>query len=503
MQSLESAYSAKQILRFIREKKEDFWLQLREKRALALFHLAARRVPAYKDFLKRNKINANKIKTWADFQNVPPVDKKNYLRKYPLEKLHWDGTVGQPMVFTATSGSTGEPFYFSRDKQLDWQYSILAELYLQNSSHGISPTLVIVCFGMGVWIGGLITYKAFEIASQRGNYPVSIITPGINKEEIFNVLRKLAPHYAQTIIIGYPPFVKDILDQAPERGIDLKKLHIRLLFAAEAFTEKFRSYVVKTAQIPSPFLDTLNIYGTADIGAMASETPLTILIRRLAMQNKKLFKALFSQIIKSPTLTQYNPLFITFVALNDGEILLTGINTIPLIRYAVGDHGGVFSLSDAENKLREYSLELEREAIKNKIGGHIYSLPFVYVYERSDFSTKLYGAIIHPEPVREALQAVEIQDSLTGKFTMFTKFDRKQNEFLEINMELKPSMNGSIHLENIVRELVIRSLLEKNSEYGAIYRGAREKTIPKFVFWPYEHPLYFKEGIKQKWVLKK
>jgi len=142
----ESAYTANQILKLIREKKENFWLQQREKNALALFQLASRRVPAYKDFLIKNGVSSRKIQTWADFQNVPPIDKKNYLYSYPLEKLHWDGKINQAMVFTATSGSTGEPFYFSRNYQLDWQYSILAQLYLENSSYGIrKPTLVIVC----------------------------------------------------------------------------------------------------------------------------------------------------------------------------------------------------------------------------------------------------------------------------------------------------------------------------------------------------------------------
>jgi phenylacetate-CoA ligase len=59
---------------------------------------------------------------------------------------------------------------------------------------------VIVGFGMGVWIGGLITYKAFEIAAKRLGHPVSIITPGINKQEIFHALRELAPQFKETII---------------------------------------------------------------------------------------------------------------------------------------------------------------------------------------------------------------------------------------------------------------------------------------------------------------
>ena len=93
---------------------------------------------------------------------------------------------------------------------------MLAELFLGNAAHVPSakePTLVIIGFGMGVWIGGTLTYRAFDIASRRA-YPVSVLPAGVNKTEILKALHDLAPSFKQTIIIGYPPFVKDILDEA-------------------------------------------------------------------------------------------------------------------------------------------------------------------------------------------------------------------------------------------------------------------------------------------------
>ena len=130
-------YSAEQIMKLFSEKKSDFWVEEGRKRSLALFHEAAQRVPAYKDFLKKNHVDPKKVKTWDDFQQqVPIMSKKNYLRQYPLEKLCWDGSLNKPLVFTATSGSTGEPFYFCRQQQLDWQSSIIHEIFLQNSSYG-------------------------------------------------------------------------------------------------------------------------------------------------------------------------------------------------------------------------------------------------------------------------------------------------------------------------------------------------------------------------------
>ena len=298
-------YSASKMLALSKKENSDFWKKENQKHILKLFRLALSYVPAYKDFLKKNKLSNTQIQKITTSKNIPTTNKKDYLRKYSLEKLCWDGSIEKPLIFTSTSGSTGEPFYFPRGAQLDMQASVLHELFYRHSSKANikDPTLVLVCFGMGVWIGGLITYQSFKIMSENGE-PISILTPGINKDEIFKALKNVAPNYKNLIIVGYAPFIKDIVDEAPSRGINLKKNNPRLIFAAEAFTEKFRDYIVKKAGVNSALLDTMNIYGSADIGAMAFETPLSIFIRRLSLKNKKLFDALFNSTNKTPTLAQ-------------------------------------------------------------------------------------------------------------------------------------------------------------------------------------------------------
>lgn len=494
--------SAEDILKFIRRKDESFWARLRSSRPLVLFHQAAERVPAYKDWLRRHRIDHKKIKIWQDFQAVPPIGKKSYLRKYPLEKLCWDGTLAKPLVYAATSGSTGQPFYFPRSGQLDWESSLVHEMFFTNNRRQNEPTLVLVCFGMGVWIGGLITYKAFEILAQRGPYPISILAPGINKVEIFHALKRLAPQYKQTILVGYPPFIKDIIDEAPRHGINMKALHVRLMFATEGFSESFRDYITKKVGIKNLYLDTLNIYGSADIGTMAFETPTAILMRRLAMRNQDGFMKLFSQTEKIPTLAQYNPLFTTFEAAHSGEIYLTGNNTIPLVRYALGDHGGVLAFGAAVAHLREYKINFAKEAAQAGINSIITRLPFVYVYERADFSTKLYGATIHTEHIRLALQDSAVANLLTGKFSMLTKHDKKHNQYLEINIELKPLVKASAGLAKTTAAVILRELLAKNSEYRNNHATMGRRVVPKLTFWPAGDPLYFKNSAKQKWVIK-
>lgn len=504
MSSSKNNLSSSEIIRLIKRKNSHFWSLEQKKESLSLFYRAAKDVPAYSHFLKKHRINSKNIKSWQDFQSVYPTNKKNYLRDYPLEDLCWDGHLKKPLVFTSTSGSTGEPFYFLRGNSLDWQYSVLIEEFLKNSlSKNPGPTLVIICFGMGVWIGGLITYKAVEIAALRLNYPLSVITPGINKKEIFNALKNLSPHYKSTILVGYPPFIKDIIDEAPLNDVNLKKLNIKLIFAAEAFTENFRDYLAEKVNIKNIYLDTMNIYGTADIGAMAHETPLSILIRRVASKKPDLFADIFGSIEKTPTLAQFNPIFINFECIQ-GDIILTGKNEVPLVRYSVGDHGGVYSYVDMVKILKKHNIDIINEAKKIGISHVLNQLPFVFVFERSDLSVTLYGLQIYPEIVKEVLLKKPFNEFFTGKCTLETQFDGKQNQYLLIHLENKKSQ--STNVPKFIKKATISAIVDqlelKNSEYRELHKFLGKRALPHLQLWPAEDPKHFKIGIKQKWVKK-
>lgn len=495
-------YREHDVLRWTRSKGDSFWARQRETQALTLFHQAAQRIPAYKDFLKKNRITPDKIRTWKDFQLVPPVTKKNYLRNYPLRQLLWDGSLKEPMVFTATSGSTGEPFYFPRNRQLDWQYSIIIEQFLRNSSYGATtPTLVIVGFGMGVWIGGLITYQAYEMATRRAGIPASIITPGVNKEEIFSALKRLAPNFQQVILVGYPPFIKDIIDEAPAHGIDIKKLNLRIMSAAEAYTETFRDYIVQKGGVRNVYRDVLNVYGSADIGAMATETPFTIFTRRLATQHRPFFERVFGSINKTPTLAQYNPLFITFEAVDD-EVLLTGQNQLPLVRYAIGDNGGVRTPEEIRSMAEAEGIDFDKAARAEKLSPYFTNLPMVYVYERKNLSTTLYGINIYPEYIRDALMHPKAQQYTTGKFTMITKYDEHNNQRLEINLELKKGNAATNKQREELHTIIVSALRSRSSEFQELTNHIGARAHPTVILWKAEDSTHFKPGIKQRWVKK-
>lgn len=481
------------------------WEALSRQRALHLFQEAARRVPAYQDHLHRSGIDPSKVTSFEAFEDVPPISKRSYLRAYPLKDLCWDGTLSRPLVFGATSGTTGEPFYFPRSASLGWQSSWIHEMFLRHGSRGQPvPTLVLVCFGLGVWIAGLISYQGFEIAARRGRLPVSILTPGINKAEILNALRRLSPQFEQTILVGYPPFLKDVVDAATAEGIALADLRLRFSFAAEPFTEDFRDYLAQAAGSADPCLDTLNIYGSSDIGAMASETPLSIAIRRCATAGRaagapQLFEAIFGATGQTPTLAQFNPMFVTFEALA-GELLVTGNSALPLVRYAIGDHGRVTSHGDMVTKLEHAGTSLTQLCGPAWPGTAAPALPFVHVRERTDSSTTLYGLQIYPAPIRDALIQPSVARWVTGHFAMATRFDSAQNQFLEINLEACSEALVDPEGEEAIRAEIVTFLARFSSEYRELLRVMADRAWPRLRFWPPRHPKYFAPVSKRRWV---
>lgn len=488
------------LLRDLQAKKEDYWIERGERMALELFHKMAERVPAYKDFLARAKINHKKIRALADFKNVPPADKDNYLRSYPLEKLCWDGKLdSQRFTYSSTSGTTGEPFYFPRADEQDLQYALTAEMYLRtNFQIHKKSTLYVDGFAMGAWIGGLFTYQAIKYVAENGNYKLSVITPGTNKAEILKAVKKLAPKYDQILIGGYPPFVKDTVDEAKEFGVNWKDYNLGFIFSAEGFTEGFRDYIIKTTGLKNIYTGTLNHYGIVDLGTVAHETPLSILVRRTAVENPALHKRVFPQFHRQPTVAQYFPEMFFFEEVN-GSLLCTAQSGLPLARYDVKDMGGILK----KGQIYQLIPDLEARVRSAKIGETIWNLPFVYLYERKDMVVSWYGANIYPEHIREAHQHGAVAKSLTGKFTMEIIPDKKHNPVIVIHSEMRKNKKPTAALVEILQKKIMDSLLRKNSEFKNSH-NAIPRSRKRFLLnlKPYESAPYFRIGGKQKWVLK-
>ncbi len=491
----------------LRSHPAAYWEKGGEKMALSLFRWVVDTTPAYRSFLKKNFIHPTKIQNIIDFDTLPLTSKDTYLRPANYIDLFPNRDIASATTISATSGSTGEPFYFPRNSLHDDMYQYEAEIFLKEQfSIDQKKTLAVLGFGLGIWIGGIFTYRVLEHISGKG-YPLTIVPTGTSKEQFLQAVKKFGKLYGQIILMGYPPFIKDVLDEGADYGINWKDHEIKILTAAEGYSEKFREYLAKKAGLKNMLSDTVNIYGTVELGTMAHETALSNLIRHLAAKNKKIFQMLFPEAGNIPTLCQYYPRLVYFEEVTiDGkrEVAATGYGThLPLIRYRLKDLGGVIPYEEMMKKLAACSVDLEQELKTYRIAPRlIRNLPFVYVYARGDYSVVFRGANIYPEEIRHALDDHGLAKYITGRFTMIRKEDKKFNPILEINAELRKNVKANKNIETAIKEKIISHLRESNSEYSDVYRSDSIQASPTIVFWPHHHPLYFVRTGKQMWVKK-
>ncbi len=119
-----------------------------------------------------------------------------------------------------SSGSTGEPTVWPRS--LTDELGVAArfeQVFADSFAAGERSTLAVVCFPLGTWVGGLYTLACTRHLAAKG-YPITVVAPGNNKAEILRVIPELAAHVDQTVLLGYPPFLKDVIDTGISAGVD-------------------------------------------------------------------------------------------------------------------------------------------------------------------------------------------------------------------------------------------------------------------------------------------
>ena len=486
----------------LKTKPASFWEKKGEKSMLNLFEYTYKNVPAYKKFLKKHKVVPSKIKSIEDFSHLPVVTRDNYLRKYKYIDLFSKKDFFHATTFSATSGSTGEPFYFPRDGMHDSEYEYLAEIFLKNQFEiDKKKTLAVMGFALGIWIGGIFTYKVLNKISEKG-YDFTVIPVGTNRDQFLSAVLKFGKYYDQVILMGYPPFIKDVLDEGQIRDIDWKKYNIKVLTAAEGCSERFRDYVTKEAEVKNKFTDIVNMYGTVELGTMAYETALCNLIRSIAYEKKSVFDKLFGDASNMPTLAQFHPQVSHFEEV-EGEIVASSFgSSIPLIRYSFSDLGGVIKFDDMLVMLKEVGVDIKKEAKKHKIDKKILKLPFVWVYGRSDLAVVFRGANIFPGEIRNGLGNRNIARFVTGRFTINSKESSKLKQTLEINVELKDGVEPKKEIEKKVLDAIINELCENNSEFNNEYTSHPRRATPKIVLKKFKSKKYFARQGKQKWIDK-
>ncbi len=491
--ALGMSFSVTQAHERLTHTSEETWLQRGAQRSLALFHAAAQSVPAYKDFLAKHGIRPASIRSLDDFRQLPIIDKENYLRAYPLEACCWYGDLPSSHIVSVSSGSSGKPFFWPRGLILETETALEHELFLASFFElDRYSTLFIICFAMGMYVAGPITMNSVLRLGTKG-YPVTVVTPGYSPDDVLSIIPDLAPKYDQIVLAGYPPYIKEIIDQGIESGIEWGDFRLRFLLAGEGFNESWRTYVAQLAGNQSPLTDFINLYGSADAAVLAHETVATVVVRRRVAEDTAARKKLFGN-DRLPSLLQYYPEHKYFEEVG-GELIFTAPGGIPLVRYNIHDSGGILTrqhIIDAIPQLNEYFTELEQHS-------RLWNLPFVYVFGKSDQTVIVYGANVYPENIRRALEDETIRHRVTGKVVMHIELDHNKDQRLHIDVECSAGTRITKYLASAIRHHIVETLLTENSEYRVVHKAVGERTVPIIKLYPYGDKHFHIPRIKHTW----
>ena len=459
-----------------------------------LFHEVSNSVPAYKQFLEAQNIIPENIKTLENFQSLPLIDKNNYIRVYPLGDRCCGGKIESCDLIAVSSGSTGNPTFWPRFVTDEYQIATRFEqIFKDGFQADQGNTLAVVCFSLGTWVGGIYTANCCRHLAAKG-YPITVVTPGNNKNEIFRIIDQLAPLFDRVVLLGYPPFLKDVIDSGISKGIQWQNYAIKLVMAGEVFSEEWRDLVATRIGSTNLCYDFASLYGTADAGVLGNETPLSICIRRFFAQHPDRAREFFGE-SRLPTLVQYDPTS-RYFEVQDGTLLFSGDNGIPLIRYHIADTGGIISYQEMLDYLNTQNFDPLAELALDNNSKH-YPFPFVYVFGRSNFVLSYYGANIYPENIQVGLEQPNISDAVTGKFVMEIKQDQDQNSYLAIAVELAIEVNSHQELKNAIANSIHSQLIRLNSEYANYVPVHRQ--LPEISLYKFGDPNYFPVGVKHRY----
>ena len=414
-------------------------------RARRAFLRAARAVPAYARFLARNSSAQDPI---------PETDKENYVKAFPIAARCVGGHIPSCRVtIDESSGSTGTPFDWVRGEE-ERQHGHLLISYFSSYCFGAGPRITINAFSMGAWATGITMGQAME-----RNSIVKNTGPDIAK--ILHTLQVFGSLH-NYLIIGYPPFLKHLIDVADAQGFALQGYRLDALVGGEGMSEGLRDYPLRR------FGRVFSGYGATDLEiAIAGETPVAVAIRRLARDDARVRAALFGDDSRLPMLFQYNALSHHIEVNAAGELLVTitrGDMLSPRIRYNVHDQGAVARYDHMATKLSMFGIDID--TLGTPVAGPRLRLPFVWVFGRRDYTISVMGANIYPEDLEQCLYAEPALAALTRSFCLAQSesADGQVRPCFLFEIEVPPT--------DVLRERFATSITQRLRALNADYRCA-------------------------------
>lgn len=368
------------------------------KNAFSLYQRVKKECAAYRKFLGSKVLQ---ITQEEQFHVLPLMNKTNYLSRFPLhERVCGRKDLSDFYLICTSSGSTGNPTLWPRDYNADTKLVLLQEKFLDiHFSILRKKTLIVVAFGMGTSTAGILTSKLSWESAPHGK--ISVITPGVDAEATVRLLSQLCGYYEQTVIIGYPPFIKESIDLAIKKKQPLKRWNIKICYTSENISRVWRQEMKKKLGYEEK--ETIvAFYACSEAGIIGIETPDTVKIVAACEKYAVFRNAVFPHgELPSIVEVDYARKYIEIV---NGEIVLTTDQPVPLVRYNLRDRGMFLSSDTLRKAAGKYGIALSLTD-NDKL--------FLCVYGRNDSP---HASVFFVEEIRASLEMSSLAENFTGAF---------------------------------------------------------------------------------------
>lgn len=272
----------------------DRLLTFQNNKLKTIIHTAYNGSRYYRDKFDSLKLSPNDINSLNDLKKLPILSKDELLRNREIIQIK---KKREKLFFAETSGSTGEPLVFYRDKQ--WDAWMRASLYRGYSWYNVNPwERNGFLWGYNFSIQKRIKVKILDELQNRFRLF------SYNKEEIRKFLNKLK--YA-VLISGYSSMIYELAREINNNYCCHYNIKM-VMGASEKIFDSYQDEVIKAFGKKM-----INEYGAAEAGIIAFECPKGNM--HINMET-------------------------VIVEEENNEIIITNLisNSFPIIRYKLGDY---------------------------------------------------------------------------------------------------------------------------------------------------------------------
>lgn len=310
--------------------------KIQNEKFIRLYEWASTKSEFYKKLYLDNAIFEGNIMGLQDIVKLPIVDKKTILQNSSQIQIK---EMRQRLVYSETSGSTGEPLVFYRNEK--WDSATRAAQLRGYSWYGVKPWEKNGYFwGFNFSISSKIKVRFYDFLMNR--YRIF----KYNKKSIDRFAKKVKKY---TYIEGYSSMIYEVAKIVNQRDIRVDNLKM-VKGTSEKIYESYQTDAVKAFG-----KKIISEYGSAETGIIAFECPYGNM--HVTMEN-------------------------VYVEVIDNEIVVTNLESFsfPIIRYKLGDYVEIDVNKKCDCGMKHQIIDSVLGRVGKSIEGNTQKFPSLTLY---------------------------------------------------------------------------------------------------------------------------